>query len=163
MRWLDADVWLYIPCDQVMVELDIIIALAFNEVYSRDECVWELSSTTFWKVIYEHWHDHKEVLYFHQAHIFCVYIIEAIYSRSSKVSHTYMRLRCTWFTHICMHWKLAWVISRIASFGREEVYGRWNRLPASRVATSLTIIWWLPIVDDQIERPPILYLLSFIL
>ena len=37
---------------------------------------------------------------------------------------------------------------------REEVYGRWNGLPASREATSLTIIWRLPIVH---ERPPILY------
>ena len=40
---------------------------------------------------------------------------------------------------------------------REEVYGRWNGLPASREATSLTIIWRLPIVHDHIERPPVLY------
>ena len=45
---------------------------------------------------------------------------------------------------------------------REEVYGRWNGLPASREATWLTIIWRLPTVHDHIERPPILYLLSFI-
>ena len=41
----------------------------------------------------------------------------------------------------------------------KEVYGMWNGLPASREAISLTIIWRLPIVCDQIERPPILYLL----
>ena len=45
---------------------------------------------------------------------------------------------------------------------REEVYGRWNGLPASREATSLTIIRRLPTVHDQIEQPPLLYLVSCI-
>ena len=47
-------------------------------------------------------------------------------------------------------------------FFQEEVYGRWNGLMASREATSLTIIWRLPIIHDQIEQPPTLYLLSFV-
>ena len=38
---------------------------------------------------------------------------------------------------------------------REEVYGRWNGLPASCEVTPLTTIWRLPIVHDHIERPPI--------
>ena len=48
---------------------------------------------------------------------------------------------------------------------REEVYGRWNGLPASRETPSLIIIWRLQIVHDHIKRPPVLYLylLSFII
>ncbi len=46
---------------------------------------------------------------------------------------------------------------------REEDYGRWNGFPVSREATSLTIIWRLPIVHDHIKRPSILYFLFFIL
>ena len=45
---------------------------------------------------------------------------------------------------------------------QEEVYGRWNGFPASHEVTSPTIIWPLPIIHDQIKRPPILYLFSFI-
>ena len=45
---------------------------------------------------------------------------------------------------------------------REEDYGRWNGLPVSREARSLIINWRVAIIHDQIDRPPILYLLSFI-
>ena len=87
-----------------------------------------------------------------------VYIVQGT-TRMPRRMSMFIISKC--HIEIGMNIKLKSKIS-VASFCCKEVYGRWNGLPASCEATSHTIIWRIQIVHDQIERPPILYLLSFL-